>query len=239
VECDLAVLCLQYLTFPCFNNEVDLDQQTLRQLTLEGHLAFQDYAIAKWLYHVTAVVETGRKLLDKGLDVPHRLESLSRALEDFMDRYQDEDWGANPVPACVEKCKAFEGQDFYDDLVALMSYIYTFQKKGFEARHVVSIKSLAASLMRNRDLLEKLPKELTTNELEIFRQFYDDERRYKCERITCMYFSEGFKDAKAQKKHKNVHERPFQCESSDCLARESGFANSNDLEKYVNIYPTL
>jgi hypothetical protein len=198
---------------------------------LEGHLAFQDYAVAKWFHHVNALVDTGKEVLNEGLTVATDLEELSTALDDFTTRYQDEKWYDNIVPDCAEKCKVFEGYNFYDHIVAVTSHIYTFQKKGFDARHVVSIKSLATALERNRKLLEALPDKLDQTEQENFQQFYDAERRFKCPKITCMYFSEGFKDAKSRKKHVNIHDRPFQCEVPECLAQECGFANSKDLEK--------
>lgn len=238
VECDLAALCLQYLTFPCFDNENDLSAQDLRQYTLEGHLAFQDYAVAKWFHHVNAFINSGQLLLSSGLDVSARLEEISIALDDFLTRYDDENWDVGIVPDCREKCKIFANQPFYDNLVAVASHIYTFQKKGFDARHVVSIKSLAAALERNRNLLEELPKKLekgnNTEDMKKYREFYDEERKFKCTKITCIYFSEGFKDAKSRRRHINLHDRPYQCEASDCLATEYGFSNSKDLEKYVS-----
>ncbi|KAF2658989.1 C2H2 domain-containing protein [Lophiostoma macrostomum CBS 122681] len=236
VECELAALCLQYLTFQCFDSDQDVDKRELRQLTLEGHLAFQDYAIAKWFHHINALVDAGNDLLNEGPNATADLAELSTALDDFTTRYQDEKWYDALVPDCEEKCKVFEGYMFYDHLVAVTSHIYTFQKKGFDARHVVSIKSLSTALERNRKLLETLPDKLSNPDLATFQQFYDTERRYKCPKITCMYFSEGFRDAKSRKKHVNIHDRPFQCEVPECLATECGFANSKDLEKHTRAF---
>lgn len=175
----------------------------------------------------------GPSLLNKGVGDLGLLEEISYALDDFLTRY-DENWDAHIVEECKDKCSGFKSEGFYENLVAVASHIYTFQKKGFDARHVVSIKSLADALERNRKLLEELPKNLKGTELEKYRQFYDDEHRYKCTKITCMYFSEGFKDAKTRKRHVNLHDRPFHCEVLGCLGAESGFTNANDLEKQVS-----
>lgn len=242
VECDLAALCLRYLTFPCFQHNEDIvNTHQLRQLALEGQLAFQDYAVAKWFHHVNAFVDSGKELLKIEFEIRHSLselpeqrsplEEIAIALENFISQYSDEEWDdpKNIVDDCKENCKIFEDQDFYDDLVAVTSHIYKFQKKGFNARHIVSIKGLANALERNRSLLEDIS--LDSQEKTTFEQFYDNERKFKCPKITCMYFSEGFKDAKIRKKHVNIHERPFQCEVLDCLGAEYGFTSSNDLEK--------
>lgn len=201
---------------------------------IQGHFAFQDYAIAKWFYHVNAFVDTGRALVEGGMEAPDLLSEMSSAMVLFIARYDDEKerFCEDIVDECRSKCEVFRpvGQYFYDDLVALSSHIYKFQTKGFNARHKISIEKLEKVLMRNRELLETVPPKLPPKERAKFCQFYDGERRFKCTRITCMYFSEGFKEAKSRKRHVNIHDRPFQCEIPDCSGA-NGFANGKDLEK--------
>jgi hypothetical protein len=222
---------LQYLTFDCFLPDDKIDKQALRTKMLDGQFAFQDYAVAKWPQHVNAFINTGKDLLqDPPPDAEEHLLGISRAIEDFLSRYSDEDFGDDIVDECRENCRIFEEEEFYDDLVTVTSHIYTFQKKGFDARHKVSINGLQSVLTRNRKLLEEPLNKLTSAELEKFRQFYDDANRFKCSKITCMYFSEGFDTAKKRKRHVELHERPFRCEVPDCLGAE-GFVNSKDLEK--------
>ena len=201
---------------------------------LDGHFAFQDYAVAKWFQHVNAFVSSGRDLLDNYAATEEFVRSIGLAIDDFMDVFHEEDFHAAEkiVEECLTTCAIFHEQDFHNDLIALTSHIYTFQKKGFEARHKVSIKGLEEALNRNRKILEESVSKLKGDELDTFNKFYDSERPYKCTKITCMYFSEGFKDARSRKRHVNVHERPFQCEVADCLGAE-GFSNHKDLEKYV------
>lgn len=201
-------------------------------MMLEGQFAFQDYAVAKWFQHVNAFVEFGKELFRDYARSEELIRGMSMAIDSFMDQFHEENFHdpENIVSECRENCKRFEDQDFYEDLVALTSHIYTFQKKGFDARHKVSIKGLDDALNRNRKFIEETISKLKGPELETFKQFHDNERPYKCTKITCMYFSEGFKDAKSKKRHINIHERPFQCEVPDCLGAE-GFANHKDLEK--------
>ncbi|KAH7348115.1 C2H2 domain-containing protein [Pyrenochaeta sp. MPI-SDFR-AT-0127] len=235
IECELASLCLQYLTFPCFDIVGPEQQVELEKLTLDGQLAFQDYAAAKWFHHVTAWVNSGAKFLEGTKHQEGQLKAISDAIDDFMARYGEEDWASGIVEDCKDTCKVFEDQPIYESLVLLTSHIYTFQKKGFEARHKISIKSLATALERNRKVLEELPSKLNKSDRRTYLEFYDYERRFKCTRITCRYFSEGFKDTKARNRHVNIHDRPFQCEVSDCLGAE-GFTNAKDLEKHTRAY---
>ncbi|UPX12310.1 uncharacterized protein EKO05_0002864 [Ascochyta rabiei] len=237
IECELATLCLRYLTFPCFDVSAISDQQELKELALEGHLTFQDYAVAKWFHHVNAFVSSGPKFMQESPSRDTYLDNMNTALEDFMLRYGDANWGQNIVEDCRTNCSAFQGLPVHDRLMELTSHIFTFQQRGFDARHDVSIKSLAAALERNRKLLEELPssKMFDNDDLVRYCQFYDHERVFKCTKITCRYFSEGFKDAKARKKHVNIHERPFHCEVPDCLGGE-GFLNAGDLQRHLRAF---
>ncbi|OAL02432.1 C2H2 domain-containing protein [Phaeosphaeriaceae sp. SRC1lsM3a] len=235
IECELAILCLQYLTFPCFQTHEKDDEAKLRKLMLEGHFAFQDYAVAKWFHHVNAFVNSGQRFLKEANDVEEHLDSICTALDDFMARYDEVDWSAGLVDACTSTCMAFEDHPLHESLLQLTSHIYTFQKKGFDARHKISIKSLEVALERNRKLLENLPAKLDKIEMAAYCRFYDEKKKYKCTRITCRYFSQGFSDAKAKKRHINIHERPYQCEVSDCLGAE-GFANEKDLRNHTRAF---
>ncbi|KAH8733175.1 hypothetical protein GQ44DRAFT_821389 [Phaeosphaeriaceae sp. PMI808] len=240
IECELAVLCLQYLTFPCFISGEDDNEQDLRRFMLDGHFAFQDYAVAKWFHHVNAFVNNGQTLMNDafslGIDLNSHMDALSFALYEFIERYDEEDWESGLVEDCKSKCSAFADQPFYEHLLLLTSHIYTFQQKGFEARHKISLKSLDTALERNRKLLEEFPaKKPTESEKSAYRKFYDEKRRYKCTKITCRYFSQGFTDIKAKKRHINIHDRPYQCEVSDCLGAE-GFANEKDLKNHTRSF---
>lgn len=229
IECELATLCLQYLIFPCFNLDDPDDPDMLRQYALEGYYALQDYAVAKWSYHVLAWLQMGAKFLEEAPNAKEQLLAITTAIIDFMDRYDDDDWETGLVKECKQHCEIFEEHEIlYDNLVLLVSHIFTFQK--FESRHNVSLKSLATAFERNRKVLEEFPKKYKSDML-LYKQFYDHENLYKCSKITCRYFSEGFTTAKARKKHVDIHDRPYLCETTDCVGSE-GFANSKDLEKH-------
>jgi hypothetical protein len=133
IECELATLCLQYLTFPCFEIEEGEDENEFREFMLNGHFAFQDYAIAKWFHHVNAFVNNGRRFLDEAVDPDGQLSALSGALDDFIDRFEEVDWTTGLVQNCASTCSAFQDYVLHENLLLLASHIYTFQQKGFEA----------------------------------------------------------------------------------------------------------
>lgn len=242
VQCNLTALCLQYLTFECF--EQDTASESLSNFANAGYFVFQDYAIANWSHHVYTVVESGQKLLAPDVEAPisfeelrdaqNAIEELENALNDFVNRYEDDLLQENIVESSEAACEAFDQCNFYYSLQLIWSHVNRHQKKGFEARNDVSLKGLSEALIRNRKLLEDLtlPTSCSSGRSNNLDSFYGD-KPFKCPKLTCFYFHEGFKDGKARDIHVNRHNRPFQCTVPDCSTTEFGFRSSKELEKHV------
>lgn len=246
VECNLTALCLQYLTFECFDK--DLEEDRLRKFALDGYFAFQDYAVAKWFHHFRAVTEHGKILCpgdreaaaamgEKAVqETEVALAEVNEAIDDFICRYE-EILEEDPVGDSKYACEPFRECSFYDNLLAMWSHIYRHQTGGFEARNGVGIKALGEVLTRNRKLIEELTSSSTSysEKRQDLSTFYG-EKRFKCPKITCFYFHEGFKDAKSRDTHINRHDRPFNCTAPDCSVAEFGFASGKDLEKHMRSF---
>jgi hypothetical protein len=221
----MARLCLEYLTFPCFEPDTDPDPQDI----LKGHLAFQDYAIAKWFHHVNAFVKSGPEFLQGACGQKFNLDLLCHTLDEFAQRH-DQLSDSTVVEACKTNCKVFTAYKLYENLVLLTSHIYAHQQ--FDACHKVSLENLDAALSRNRKLLEDLPTQLGPDDRDRYRRFYDEENCFKCNRITCRFFFGGFKNAKDRDKHVKFHTRPHHCTVPDCIGAD-GFVSQADLNRYV------
>ena len=229
VECSLTALCLQYLVFECFEKDLELDK--LRGFAFNGYFAFQDYAIAKWFHHFRAMTEYGKILCPGDSETKVALAEISGAIDDFT-YYYEEILEENVVEGSKKACEAFEECSFYDTLLLIWSHIYRHQDGNFEARNNVSIKALSEALTRNRKLIEDLTYLEKRRDLSTFY----GEKRFKCPKITCFYFHEGFKDAESRDAHINRHDRPFNCTSPDCSVAEFGFASGKDLEKHMRSF---
>ncbi|RFU25373.1 hypothetical protein B7463_g10968, partial [Scytalidium lignicola] len=229
VECNLAALCLQYLTFEHFDDEVGSDD--LQLFTMKGFLSFQDYAAAKWLQHIGAIIKRSTTQFSTDDESNTALQNLELGLEDFYSRYK-QDITLPSIPREVEEdCEPFKSYPFHRNLVYVWNHIYQYNIKGPEARKEISLQSLSKSLSRNRDVLESLPS-TSTKDITIF---YGD-KHFKCPRPTCFYFHEGFKDASSRGQHINRHDRPFTCAFPDCSIAEFGFSSNKDLEKHKKLF---
>jgi Zinc finger, C2H2 type len=201
---------------------------------MKGYLAFQDYAIANWLHHFSAVVRAGQLLLAADSHVKDTIHDLECALDEFVSNYEDEILQDAVVNPSEEACEAFRGYNLYNSLQLVWSHICQHWEKGFKARDDVSLKYLSEALARNRRLLEDLPSSAnySFSNQEDLDSFYGD-KRYKCPKLTCFYFHEGFKDFSSREKHINRHDRPFGCTFPDCEVAEFGFESSKDLGKHM------
>jgi hypothetical protein len=236
VESSLAALCLCYLTFECFDD--DATPENLRQLTFEGTLSLQDYAVAKWPEHVRAIIQTIPNEISTDDSTQPALKEIETALEDFTSRYEDDIQDNSFHSTAEEDCKPFKKYQFYDNLLHVWSHVLCHHAKGPEVRNSISITALSDNISRNRELLEDL---FTINmgshsgENDNLTTLYGD-KVFKCPRITCFYFHEGFKDAKSRDKHIDRHDRPFNCDFPDCSIAVFGFSTNKDLEKHKRLF---
>ena len=58
-------------------------------------------------------------------------------------------------------------------------------------------------------------------------------RCYKCPKIWCGYFADGFQRREDRNKHVGQHERPFHCSFEECLHAKLGFGLEKELKRHV------
>jgi hypothetical protein len=124
-ECKLTALCLQYLTFECF--ELDIELEPLRSFACQGYLVLQDYAIANWSYHLRAMVKDAEEMLGSSSEAQAALLELDKALQDFAVRYEDDIADNDQVED--KSCEAFNGCEFYPVLKIVMGHAIRHKEK--------------------------------------------------------------------------------------------------------------
>jgi len=234
VECSLAALCLRYLTFECFEDDVEPPQ--LQFFALEGILSFQDYAVAKWLEHVRTILATSLEGFATSTDSQAALQEIEIALGEFSDCYEDDMLHNALAETAKQECEPFKKYPFYERLLHVWNHIYLHGQKGPGVRNNASVERLGEALARNRGLIENISaSNLSCREKEKLTEFYGD-RHFKCPKLTCFYFHEGFKDARSRDQHINRHDRPFSCVFPDCSIAEFGFPSNKELEKHNRFF---
>lgn len=231
VEVNLAALCLQYLTFECFTEEINADT------ALTGILAFQDYAVAKWTEHIRVIVKETLDAFAINTVSHEAIKELEAGLEDFVGCYDDDLQQDTINETAKEQCSGFEDYRFFDDLLCVWNYIHRHDEKGPGARDDISVKILQESVFRNRKLVEEITTKYVpqSQENKDLTTLYGS-KRFKCPKIRCYYFHEGFKDPKTRDQHINRHDRPFSCEFPDCSIAVFGFSSNKDLERHKRFF---
>jgi hypothetical protein len=241
VECELAALCLNYLTFDCF--DLRMPEGDLESMAINGDLAFQDYAISKWFLHVYAVTEPEniKTIFNKTQDSHTALQKFAAAVVGFTNYYNLLD-PKNPTSYedALNRCLPFVDcefldRKFYSQLLLVVVHTLYHQRRGFDARNEVSISSLKKALQRNRKLVEELTTSSNISQGDGFTNRYGN-KHFKCSMLTCYYFHEGFLDARSRDDHIKRHTRPFLCPESTCTNADIGFISNNELDKHKRVY---
>ncbi|KAI0450908.1 hypothetical protein F5B21DRAFT_489170 [Xylaria acuta] len=224
IECEFTTTCLRYLSSSCFQSDLSEDQR--ERYTLQGYYSFQDYALAKWVYHIDAVIKAG--------SIPRDcLSNFSQALAEFAQVYHSQ----LSIPADAEErtsrargeCSAFVDYAFYETLVTIWTHFSHQQAANSKERNKVSLPSLKTSLEQSRAMLESLSSRQGLEELY-------GECLFKCDRLTCAYFYEGFESKEARDNHLRRHDRPYPCPVQGCSVVSFGFSTNKDREKHIRMY---
>ena len=95
----------------------------------------------------------------------------------------------------------------------------------------MSIRSLEMTLIRNRALLEELSSNSGFDLIGLY-----DEYPFRCPKVLCFYFHEGFRSADVRNYHVNHHDLPFQCPVDHCSPHVAGFRSRSALSSHMVRY---
>ena len=232
----MTALCLHYLSLECF--EENLDVLSRSNFAEESFFAFQDYAVAHWIDHLLSLLELSR--LDKR-DQKTQEKEISDACVLFDSRYGAELQINVNDQTCLLDRSQYAALKCFPILCALWNHGKTSRSFVDDKRDEVSLQSLKRSFNDNRKALEILFAE-SKSEKAMMAHLTDiyGTKWFKCTKITCYYFHEGFETEPARKDHYNRHERPFRCEEENCHGAVFGFGSLKELEKHRrNMHPGI
>ncbi|EQB56029.1 hypothetical protein CGLO_03979 [Colletotrichum gloeosporioides Cg-14] len=240
VQCELATLCLRYLSLRCFVAD-DYTESERRNHILHGYFSFQDYAMSQWYKHVISVVENCHPVFDSNnAQVPNTTTSFHKALEKFISSHNN-DLKPLPEPDTPsdlprEHIDTFQDLSFYPLLLRLWNHICIHQNGSAEDRNKVGIARLEEALKSHRAHIEKdfKPDRKTQNDDTI--EDYYGPNLFKCSRTLCKFFHHGFSNKKDRESHQNRHDRPYPCLIKDCGFAPFGFSSNKDRQRHVRNY---
>lgn len=225
----MASLCVEYLTLQCF--DPNCPQQDLEIYVLSGQYGFLDYAYAYWSRHLEGT------LADQ--QVPEAPQELLEAVSLFVELH----WSSPDMEVSVprflkQRLKSLESADNFDKIAAAVQIARTrllpsagpiFSSDQVEVqfeRVLIQIRgALERVLSSETDILWK----------DRFQQMYGS-NYFKCPRVNCVWFYNGFPTKEKRDDHVQRHERAYFCSYSGCHVAELGCTTLKELQKHEAKY---
>ncbi|RDW70893.1 uncharacterized protein DSM5745_08404 [Aspergillus mulundensis] len=213
-------LCLVYLSHPCVDHQ--LSGESLNKYVLQGYYGFLDYAVAYWVSHLESCLAHTKDYDDRSF------ESLGRDLQLFLDRHFQE--GCRyPVSTKTQiKLRPFKKETYYDRLALAFEYwqqettIITTKSDG---RPVLDLQAAINAIRSELESLwsdQKLPRQIYGGSI------------FKCSRLYCNFFFEGFGGPTERDLHIKEHERSYTCQFPNCPASQMGYVSRKDLDRHLS-----
>lgn len=172
----------------------------------QGYFAFQDYAVQYCLDHFERCT---------------RLESQENIFQQTMESAREFLAAYSlPVP---------------QDLAALShrDLANFFGKLPKDKRERASKFSIGYRTLDIRTVIEQIrTKNLLPEENALIRNLHGKELTYKCPKVWCDCFSNGFDNDEDRQKHVDSHDRPFRCPEEGCFAFQLGYSSEHKLEEH-------
>ncbi|KAJ5538185.1 ankyrin repeat-containing protein [Penicillium frequentans] len=224
-DLSMAYLCVGYLALPGF--QTCLPDGTIVDLIKSGYYAFADYAVCFWSHHL----RDGLKDDTEQATVNSLLEVLSRFLESHY-RAPETDFD---IPIFAREIEGrLQMHEVWSDCDKLLRALVSTKKQlssfnsDAASNDCLNISSVVA---RIRQLLEQTVLENKVDS-EMLKSFYGDSP-FKCPRISCDYFYQGFQTAEIRDSHMNKHNRPYGCSFPQCYRSTIRFSSKKLLERHI------
>ena len=222
----LTSLSLAYLSLPTFDQGMN-EEDVVAALEI-GTYAFYDYASACWAVHL----QSGIQDLCEGEEFNDLLDTI----EPFINLH----WASNPkllkvsakLQASLSSIKAKAPAELYARIS--QAIVWSIKQLGEECENPSEDEALDLWQVTGkiRSGIEGVnPPLLSDINQHTFRQFYGS-NRFKCPRISCYYYHEGFSTARDREKHIGRHDRPFLCSIEGCHLMIFGCATADELKKH-------
>jgi hypothetical protein len=177
---------------------------------LKGYYSFLDYAALYWVDHLEEWIPTGSYT---GL-----VNSIEELIQEFLQNFWWKSENCTAVPSEVRtKFAHFKACEFFDQLKKA-TFNWKKLQKAYGAEGVDSESAeLVQRICKVRKVLEKTIISSKGNDIleRSLVTFYGPEL-FKCPRISCKHFTDGFLTEEARDQHFQKHNRSFTCTYSGC-----------------------
>lgn len=214
----------------CF--EASLTQEAIQLFAGKGHYAFANYAIVHWADHLLTAVELGLG--------GHQLDRLTKSIKKFLDSHfvqqQPSEWAPDVYKSTLQ---VFSLQSFFINLVQSVALLNLRRNPGLMKKHDEQLPEVTDNNLNIeevlRDIREAIERFSNTSKIE---EYYGN-KLFKCDRIDCSSFYEGFLDSHAAQEHIKKHSHRWYCTVQGCASGADGFASNARLRDHQRNFHSI
>lgn len=225
VELELCLLSLAYLNFPDFCTTVT--PQSTRSALLAGRYSFYEYAVACWVPHLMSWLSTENP--DNS-----SIAELQETIDQFLDQHFSESWPKSTISKAMhDKLHLLHRMENYDSLAQTVVWSrkqLLIEKCDSEEPNLLNFPAITSHL---RSTLESMSMEALTPESKAALELYYGKKWFKCPKIYCRHFYDGFQSRENRDQHVRRHERAYTCTFDGCPTATFGCLTRNDLSKHM------
>lgn len=231
VDLELCLLSLSYLVFPDFGTEAD--ESALDRSVLSGRCSFYDYAVSCWHLHLVSwLSHDDHKEPD--------LVELEERLGAFLDQHFVGDGAIAKIHAEThKKLKRLEQFEQYESLAQAVVWCKKQLLVDNTPGNILDFPSITDNI---RFSLERIAQSALAAD-QIALEAYYGPGWFKCPKMYCRHFFDGFTSKSSRDKHVERHERPHVCTFERCHMATFGLKSSKELEEHMlkdhGILPSL
>ncbi|KAI1376891.1 hypothetical protein F4677DRAFT_459629 [Hypoxylon crocopeplum] len=218
----LATLAIDYLNMAGFRRNAE----DVTALILKGYYGFMEYAVAHWVRHLEEVAD---ETTDNEL-----FRDISESLETFLELHYTSPTKRLPISQeNAKRLRLFQDRSFHDDLQQAVASIRKELTHFGEMQQNEIAFDLTNITNSIRHILEKTYiDEGQRAGAERMKEMYG-QNIFKCPRLSCRYFCDGFPMADQRDRHVNKHTRPFHCTVVGCPTNILGLTSAKELERHM------
>ncbi|KAL1861383.1 hypothetical protein Daus18300_008914 [Diaporthe australafricana] len=206
------------------------DTPDLTNLILEGYYGFMDYAVALWVRHV----EEAALAAD---EEDAMIKDLAESLTTLLDIHFTAPKKQLPVSHGNKKrLQVFQGLSsrFHDleQVVVRTRKELTFFGEIKESERALDFDHVINGIRSRLEQVLDAARNGAAGEAEGLEAMYGS-KPFKCDRLSCRYFYDGFTTAQEREQHHGKHLLPFRCTVLGCPRSSLGMASSKELDRHV------
>ncbi|KAI0971965.1 hypothetical protein F4678DRAFT_430685 [Xylaria arbuscula] len=235
----LAMVSIGYLSLPQMGMKDQTVDEDIHLHLINGIYAFYDYASACWAMHLQDGIIN--------LKVGSELAQLLEALEVFIEVH----WSPThkPLPDLKRiriSLDSAKTSDSFDKIVYAVGWArrqssrYGHGPSPDEALDLWHVTNRIRSVLEisNKAQVSNFEEEEEEEEKEQQQQlksFYGP-KWFKCPRVNCLCYYQGFSTSEQRQHHLNKHDRPFLCHIPGCQMGVFGYATGSELRRHLLKY---